>query len=580
MIWHVRKEHKLNFKSYILQTYYNNETPKCLKTGKELTFKPHQLGPWFSNYSKNNFPRKNHSEESKGKIRIGCERTSMNKFGVKNVFQTEWCKEKIKNTIKEKYGVNNPMQIDEFKQKMINSFFETIKNRPIKTYIKTNIDPNRPSKLEFDFSNKLKCNNIDFISPFVYNGKRFDFYIPILNTIIELDGEAYHKDQLESLTLKTINGSRNDYNKNNIIDKSFYDFYRIRYHIDRFIFNDVASLNKAINENKYFPNYGIKYKQKIVERKYFKRYISSKGKENLLKYSYLFLKFIRAFQPELPYPDLEEELGNIVQKVANYDIARVYDKGTGNFSSNISMVGNNYLKHYFHSYWGAKFSGNLSPKEAWLDNKIMKEVIEYRVGCNNSNEVYDFSLHQVVRGLSARRITVSFFPSLLAASIYSVILGDKEYPVVLDPCCGFGGRLLGFKSKYPNGTYIGCEPNIETYNELQDLVKRANWKNVTIYNCKFEEFEDGIDNYDLIFTSIPYYDIEIYSNNTGYGSFDGWRDTFIKSIEKYRGKNCYINVATEVANRLQWNDRPYKILKNTSHFCKSRNQRMEPIVRL
>jgi hypothetical protein len=24
-------------------------------------------------------------------------------------------------------------------------------------------------------------------------------------------------------------------------------------------------------------------------------------------------------------------LGNIVQKVANYDIARVYDKGTGNY---------------------------------------------------------------------------------------------------------------------------------------------------------------------------------------------------------------------------------------------------------
>jgi hypothetical protein len=55
----------------------------------------------------------------------------MNKFGVKNVFQTEWCKEKIKNTIKEKYGVNNPMQIDEFKQKMINSFFDGL---PVRLY--------------------------------------------------------------------------------------------------------------------------------------------------------------------------------------------------------------------------------------------------------------------------------------------------------------------------------------------------------------------------------------------------------------------------------------------------------------
>jgi Rps23 Pro-64 3,4-dihydroxylase Tpa1-like proline 4-hydroxylase len=36
-------------------------------------------------FSKNNFPRKPHSEESKQKIKLGCEKTSMEKFGVKNV---------------------------------------------------------------------------------------------------------------------------------------------------------------------------------------------------------------------------------------------------------------------------------------------------------------------------------------------------------------------------------------------------------------------------------------------------------------------------------------------------------------
>ena len=113
--WHVRKDHKLNFKSYILQTYYNNIVPKCLKTGAELTFKAHQLGPWYSNFSKNNFPRKPHTQESKDKIREGCEQTSMEKFGVKNVFSTDWCKEKIKSTMNEKYGVNNIMELEDMK---------------------------------------------------------------------------------------------------------------------------------------------------------------------------------------------------------------------------------------------------------------------------------------------------------------------------------------------------------------------------------------------------------------------------------------------------------------------------------
>ena len=123
--WHVRKEHKLDFKSYILHTYYNNIVPKCLKTGVELTFKAHQLGPWYSNFSKNNFPRKPHTQESKDKIRDGCEKTSMEKFGVKNVFSTDWCKDKIKSTMNEKYGVNNIMELDKYKL-----LFSTFKRTP------------------------------------------------------------------------------------------------------------------------------------------------------------------------------------------------------------------------------------------------------------------------------------------------------------------------------------------------------------------------------------------------------------------------------------------------------------------
>jgi hypothetical protein len=583
MIWYVRKTYKLSFEEYILKAYYNNVKPTCLKTGKTLSFKPCKLGPWFKNYSQNHFPRNPHTKETKDKIKIGCEKTSLKKFGVKNVFSSNWCKEKIKNTMIKKYGVSNVMYLDDMKAKVLSSFFETIKSRPKKIYITGTYDPNKPSSLELDLKNKLKELNIQFESPFVYQGKRYDFYIPEINSIIELDGDAYHKDALEKLTIITINGSVNDYHKNKLIEDTTYDFYRIRYDTNEFTFMEKDELYNKIQEFTYTPNYSLTYKQKIVNKEYFKRYIESHGKEKLKKYSKYFLKFIRTFQPKFPYPDLEENLQEVIKDIQLKDVSKVYNQEAKEFSNNISTVGHNYLKHHFHSYWNSHFNGNKSPIDAWTDDKIMKEVIDYRIGLNNSNEIFDFSLHQLIRGLSARRITISFFKPLLAASIYKHYIGEKVNPIVFDPCCGFGGRLLGFKSVYPDGKYIGCEPNIETFQELQSLVKDGKWENsVELHNCKLEDFVHK-QKYDLIFTSIPYFDLEIYSsnNNISYSSFEEWKSTFIRSIENCKNYGrCLINIPVELSEKLQWNSINSYVLSNTTHFNKNENQKKEVIIEL
>ena len=580
MVWHVRKIYKMSFEEYVVKAYYDGDRPICLKTGNSLSFKGNKLGPWFKNYSSNQFPRIPHTEATKQKIKIGCETTSLKKYGVKNVYSTDWCKEKIKASLVRIYGVTNTMKVDNIKSKVLASFFETIKSRPKKIYDVGTYDPNKPSSLELDLRKKLEDLNIKYESPFVYLGKKYDFYIPEINSVIELDGEAFHKDALEKMTVMTINGSVNDYNKNKLMVDTTYDFYRIRYDTNKFTFMESDDLINKIQEFSYTPNYSLKYKQKIVNKEYFKKYIETHGKEKLEKYSRYYLKFLRTFQSVLPYPDLEEDLQEVIKKLQSADVSSVYNSTTNEFSNNISTVGHNWLKHHFHSYWDSNFNGNKSPKEAWLDDKIMQDIINYRVGLNNSGEVFDFSLHQMVRGLSARRITVSFFKPLLAAAIYYKFIGDKSNPTVLDPCCGFGGRLLGFKSKYPNGTYIGCEPNIETYTELQCLIKHAGWNDVEIHNCKFEDFVDTRLNYDLIFTSIPYYDLEVYSNNTAYKSFEDWKSTFIKSIESYGGKNCYINSPEDLGLKLGWTTIDSYISSNRSHFDDRDGQKKEIIAKL
>jgi very-short-patch-repair endonuclease len=115
MIWYVRKNYHLTFEDYIIKSYYNGIRPVCLKTGNPLKFKANKLGSWFSNWSQNAFPRIPHSEKTKQKIKEGCEKTALAKYGVKNVFSTEWCKKKIKTSLMEKYGVDNIMKLSDMK---------------------------------------------------------------------------------------------------------------------------------------------------------------------------------------------------------------------------------------------------------------------------------------------------------------------------------------------------------------------------------------------------------------------------------------------------------------------------------
>ena len=190
MVWHVKKTYGISFEEYIIKFYYNGMRPVCTKTGKSLSFKAHKLGPWFSDTAKNCFTRKPHSAESKQKIKDGCEKRAMELFGVKNAFQSPTIKSKIRETSLLKYGVDNVAKNSDVKLKALNQYYETIKRK----FESGNYNKEyKRSSLEIDFESKLKSAGIDFESPFTLDGKKFDFYIKSINTIVELGGEAFHR---------------------------------------------------------------------------------------------------------------------------------------------------------------------------------------------------------------------------------------------------------------------------------------------------------------------------------------------------------------------------------------------------
>jgi tRNA1(Val) A37 N6-methylase TrmN6 len=151
---------------------------------------------------------------------------------------------------------------------------------------------------------------------------------------------------------------------------------------------------------------------------------------------------------------------------------------------------------------------------------------------------------------------------------------DVEY--VLDPCIGWGGRMLGVCAN-PGRKYIGFEPSTRMYDNLLKIVKFLGIeKQVTILNKGAENIPNVIKDkwIDLIITSPPYYNLEIYSdeNTQSYTgqSYKDWLNNFFKKIVNFSldvlrdgGYSCW-NVADIHSNK------KYRFVKDTENIHKER----------
>lgn len=127
---------------------------------------------------------------------------------------------------------------------------------------------------------------------------------------------------------------------------------------------------------------------------------------------------------------------------------------------------------------------------------------------------------------------VNEFPPIVARTIYQRY-GKGKHLKVLDPCAGWGGRMIGCSS-IPNTTYTAFEPSTKTYN---GLCKLGEWLkslqptfNFKVYHLPYED-KDITGEFDIALTSPPYYDTEHYSDEptnslNRYKSFEDWVEGF------------------------------------------------------
>jgi len=111
-----------------------------------------------------------------------------------------------------------------------------------------------------------------------------------------------------------------------------------------------------------------------------------------------------------------------------------------------------------------------------------------------------YECHRLNRG------SIVFFKASTAKYIYKLFNATS----VVDPTAGWGGRLLGASSL--NIKYTGIDTNINLKNGYDNMINDLNIKNCNMIYESCLDVDYSKLEYDLVLTSPPYINLELYEN--------------------------------------------------------------------
>ncbi len=208
-------------------------------------------------------------------------------------------------------------------------------------------------------------------------------------------------------------------------------------------------------------------------------------------------------------------------------------------------LANSYHPHMMEAHYS---SGENSSMETFSDDNRLRDCI------NRWLELDKIPNHAGMRRILKTRNgtrSVGNFKPIIAKFIYNEYCSVNGR--VLDPCAGYSGRLAGCIASNRNLFYHGIDPN--------GLTAVGNMKMASYFSTQYDilgeriykydfRFDIGMaekvmptimEKYDLVFTSPPYFNIEIYSEDKNqscnkYKEYKQWLNSFLYKIvnESYR----------------------------------------------
>jgi len=207
-------------------------------------------------------------------------------------------------------------------------------------------------------------------------------------------------------------------------------------------------------------------------------------------------------------------------------------------------------EHFMPNFWDIQSKNGMSFRSLWTNPQNLPKLL--RLNRTMHSTPYLSELRRMVY-FSYGLAKATMFRPILAKNIISYY----KAKTVLDPCAGWGGRMLGAAAA--GAYYTAFEPNKETYNNLLQIAKFVNIEDrVFLFNLPAQEMVGmklPFNTYDLVLTSPPYFSLEVYSNETTQSyapnmSYSTWVDNFlnpvifecVKRLDRDHGTSCW-NVA-------------------------------------
>jgi len=114
---------------------------------------------------------------------------------------------------------------------------------------------------------------------------------------------------------------------------------------------------------------------------------------------------------------------------------------------------------------------------------------------------------------------------------------------VLDPCTGWGGRMLGCLAAGADTSYVGCEPDPNTAKGLRDILADPALPTAVSARARIiakpaelalAEDIGTMEKFDMLLTSPPYFNLEMYTageqSSLKYPTWEFWTEQWLKPV--------------------------------------------------
>ena len=302
--------------------------------------------------------------------------------------------------------------------------------------------------------------------------------------------------------------------------------------------------NKSILFNKkksdYLRHCALFYWNDITDYSSFRKLLSLyKNGDELKKKEIVEILFQYYRKNGFPYVHLNEEQREERLKRVIKAKNILLDNNTLQFNAQGLDLANSYHPHMMTAYYSR---GEKSPYQTFSDDDSLRDCINRWMELEKNPS--PTGIRRILKTRDRTKAVSNHRPTI-AKYIY-----DKYVPEngsVLDPCAGYGGRLIGCIASNKNILYHGIDPNSETaignmkiageFNKQYDMFGERIYK----YRYRFDlDCAEKVmpllnDKYDLVFSSSPYFDVEIYSDNLNqsssqYPEYQKWLENFLYII--------------------------------------------------